>query len=113
MFIGRGGTLDKMSNCIEMTFILLETLRELNREVHYRGLKDYVQSLKQKEYLNGKQSFILRGALAYLRSIEVDRRSKSLGLIPFFPYDERHYQAKELQGKYLSWYRSVGLFEGE
>ena len=88
-------------------------LKELKRETHYRGLKGYVQNLKQKEYLNGKDTFILRGATTYLRRIEADRRSKSLGLTNFIPYDERQEKYVEIQGNYLSWDRSVYLFEGE
>jgi len=43
--------------------------------MQYRGLKDYVQRQKSKSYLNGKESFILRGATSLLRRIEADRRS--------------------------------------
>ena len=99
-----------MNNYIEMKSRLIETLKELERELHYRGTKDYVENLSQKEYLNGKQSFILRGATAYLRRIEADRRSVSLALTPFIPYDERQNKSEEIQGSYLSWDRSVCLF---
>jgi len=54
---------------------LLIMLKELKREIHYRALKDYIQRLKSKSYLNGKESFILRGATSLLRRIEADRRS--------------------------------------
>lgn len=90
---------------------LIGTLKQLERELRYRWLKDYVQSLKQKEYLNGKESFILRAVTANLKRIEADRRSISLGLTNFFPYDERQKEYKEIHTSYLSWDRSVSLFD--
>ena len=99
-----------MNNRIEIKSRLLETLKELERELHYRITKEYVERLCQKEYLNGKEKFYLRGAKAYLRRIEADRRSKSLGLTPFIPYDERKDKYVVIQGNYLSWDRSVCLF---
>jgi len=89
---------------------LIETLKELEREMQYRGLKEFAQNLKQKEYLNGKEKFYLRGAAALLGRIEADRRSKSLSLIPFIPYDERQKEYEEIHRSYLSWDRSVCLF---
>ena len=62
--------------------------------MEYRWLKNYVQSLKQKEYLNGKEIQRLQGATARLEGLEADRRSISLGLTPFIPYEDR-------PGKYL------------
>jgi hypothetical protein len=99
-----------MNNYIEIKSRLLETLKELERELHYSGTKEYVESLRQKEYLNGKEKFYLRLAEANLRRIKAYRRSKSLGLIPFIPYDERQDKSEEIQGNYLSWDRSVCLF---
>jgi len=83
--------------------------------LQYRGLKDYVQNLKQKEYLNGKESYILRGATARLEGLEADRRSISLGLTPFIPYEDRpgKYKALIQGGSYISWDRSVCLFDKE
>ena len=82
--------------------------------MEYRWLKNYVQSLKQKEYLNGKESYILRGATARLKGLKADRRSISLGLTHFIPYDKRRNEHKEMiQGSYISWDRSVCLFDKE
>ncbi len=102
-----------MSNLSEIMNRLLSTLKEIKREIQYQGLKQYVQNLKAKRYLNGKEKFYLRGAKAYIRRIEADRRSKSLSLIPFIPYDERQNKSEEIQGSYLSWDRSVCLFDAE
>ena len=64
-----------MGNRSELKNRLLSTLKELKREMQYRELKDYIQRQKSKSYLNGKESFILRGATSLLRRIEADRRS--------------------------------------
>ena len=101
-----------MNNLAEVEQRLLETLKELKREVHYRGLMDYVRDLKKKEYLNGKESYILRGAAALLKRLEADRKSISLGLINFIPYFDRRDEPKEIiKGNYLSWDRSVCLLD--
>jgi len=99
-----------MSNRSELKNRLLSVLKEIERERQYRGLKDYVRNLKQKEYLNGKEKFILRGSSARLNRLQADRRSKSLGLVEFVPYDERDDRFEDVQGDYRSWDRSVGLF---
>lgn len=90
---------------------LIGTLKQLERELHYRWLKDYVERLKQKQYLNGKESFILRGVKSNLKRIEADRRSISLGLTNFIPYDERQGEYEEIHTSYLSWDRSVYLHD--
>jgi hypothetical protein len=100
-----------MNNCIEMKARLIEILKELERELHYRSTKEYVERRIHKEYLNGKEKFYLRLAEANLRRIEADRRSASLGLTPFIPYDERQNKSEEIQGSYVSWDRSVCLFD--
>jgi len=107
---GHRGTLSIMSNRSELKNRLLSVLKEIERERQYRGLKDYVRNLKQKEYLNGKEKFILRGSSARLNRLQADRRSKSLGLVEFVPYDERDDRFEDVQGDYRSWDRSVGLF---
>ena len=91
---------------------LLSTLNELEREMQYRGLKDYVQSQKAKRYLNGKESFILRGATTYLNRLQADRRSRSLGVTEYIPYDEQEdrYMDGTVQGDFKVWSRTVGLF---
>jgi len=100
-----------MSKRNEIIKNLHRTLKELEREMEYRWLKNYVQSLKQKEYLNGKESYILRGDTAYLKRLHADRRSKSLGLTEFVPYDERGCEPDEqMQAGFLAFDRTVGLF---
>ena len=58
-----------------------------------------------------KESYILRGATAYLKRLHADRRSKSLGLTEFVPYDERGCEPDEqMQVGFLAFDRTVGLF---
>jgi hypothetical protein len=79
--------------------------------LQYRGLKDYVRNQKAKRYLDGKERFILRGDTAYLKRLHADRRSKSLGLTEFAPYDERGCEPDEqMQVGFLAFDRTVGLF---
>jgi len=101
-----------MSDRSEVKKRLLSVLKEIEREGQYHGLKDYVQNLKRKGYLNGKEKFILRGSSAYLRRLQAGRRSKSLGLVEFVPYDERQDRSEDVivQTDYRAWDRSVGLF---
>ncbi|MCH7520032.1 MAG: hypothetical protein IH964_13560 [Candidatus Dadabacteria bacterium] len=103
-----------MSKRNEIIKNLHRTLKELEREMDYQWLKNYAQNLKQKEYLNGKEIQRLQGATARLKGLEADRRSISLGLTPFIPYDKRRNEHKEMiQGSYISWDRSVCLFDKE
>jgi len=103
-----------MSNTRELKTRLLSTLKELQRELQFRGLKDYVRSLERKGYLHGKEKFILRGATARLNRLQADRRASSLGLNEYIPYDERGDIAKDLtvQTDYRAWNRTVDLFYG-
>jgi hypothetical protein len=104
-----------MSKRNEIIKNLHRTLKELEREMDYQWLKNYVQNLKQKEYLNGKEIQRLQGATARLEGLEADRRSISLGLTPFIPYEDRpgKYKALIQGGSYISWDRSVCLFDKE
>lgn len=102
-----------MSKRNEIIKNLHRTLKELEREMDYQWLKNYVQNLKQKEYLNGKEIQRLQGATARLKGLKADRRSISLGLTHFIPYDERQNKSEEIQRSFLSWDRSVCLFDKE
>ena len=96
----------------ELTGRLLSVLKEIERERQYRGLKRYVRSLKQKSSLNGKEKVILRGATSRLNQVQADRRSKSLGLTEYIPYDEQEdrYMDGTVHTEYRAWDKSVGLF---
>jgi hypothetical protein len=111
-FSGFEVRLYSMSNRRELKKRLLSVLKEIEREGQYHGLKDYVRNLRQKSSLNGKEKFILSGSSAYLRRLQADRRSKSLGLVEFVPYDERDDRFEDVivQTDYSAWDRSVGLF---
>ena len=101
-----------MSSYIESIQFLIATLKELERERHYLGLKRYVHNLKRKRYLNGKEKFILKGATYYLKRLQLDRRAKSLGLMEYIPYNERRAQRTSWEnlGDYRSWDRTVQSF---
>ena len=99
-----------MSNRRELKNRLLSVLKEIERERQYHGLKDYVRNLKRKGYLNGKETFYLRGSSARLNRLQADRRSMTLGLVEFVPYDDREDMYEDVQGDFRAWDRTVGLF---
>ena len=103
-----------MINRRELNQRLLSILKELERDQQYRGLKDYVRNLKRKGYLNGKKKFLLRGATARLNRLQADRRSRSLGLTEYIPYDGREDINKQMtvHRDYKAWDRTVELFLG-
>ncbi len=103
-----------MSNRSELKNRLLNTLKELERDQQYRGLKQYIRNLKRKGSLNAKEKFILRGSKTRLNRLQADRRSKSLGLTEFIPYDEREdmYEDGTVQGEFRAWDKTVDLFYG-
>jgi len=95
----------------ELTTRLLSILKELERDQQYRGLKGYVRSLKQKSSLNGKKKYILKGATAYLKRLQADRKAKSLRLTPYTPYDEQVDEPDEqTQASFLAWDRTALSF---
>ena len=111
-FSGFEVRLSGMNQRKEETSKLLNVLKELERDEQYWGLKQYVRNLKLRSSLNGKKKFILRGSSARLNRLQADRRSKTLGLVEFVPYDEREdmYEDVIVQTDYRAWDRTVLSF---
>jgi len=96
-------------------FILVMALKEIRRERQYRGLKRYVRNLqRRKPLLNGKEKFILKGAVAYLNRLQADRRARSLGLSEYVPYGERGDKPHRniMPTDYRVWDRAMDSFHG-